>query len=51
LTAGRHVEDLGLTKRHTITNKVEVNLDVLRPLMLNWVGGHVHGAVVRVGGW
>jgi hypothetical protein len=31
------MEHLGLTERHAISNKVEINLDVFRPLMLDWV--------------
>lgn len=30
-----------LTERHLLTNKMDVNLDVLRATMLNRVGGHV----------
>jgi hypothetical protein len=32
-----------LAKRDAVSNKMKINLHVLRPLMLNWVGRHVHG--------
>jgi hypothetical protein len=35
--------DLGLAERHTITHEVQVNLHMLRSLVLNRVGGHIHG--------
>jgi hypothetical protein len=31
---------------HPVSNEVQVNLHMLRPLMLNRVGGEVHGADV-----
>jgi hypothetical protein len=34
------------TSRHPVTNEVQVNLHMLRPLMLNRVGGEVHSADV-----
>jgi hypothetical protein len=37
LTACWNMEHLGLTERHAISNEVEINLDVFRPLMLEWV--------------
>jgi hypothetical protein len=35
-----------ITDSHSVTNEVQVNLHMLRPLMLNRVGGEVHGADV-----
>jgi hypothetical protein len=31
----------GFTERNTVVNKMQVDLDVLCSLMLNWVGGHL----------
>jgi hypothetical protein len=31
------------TEGNSITNKVEINLDMLGPLVLNRIGGHIHG--------
>jgi hypothetical protein len=35
-----------ITDSHPVTNKMQFNLHMLRPLMLNRVGGEVHGANV-----
>jgi hypothetical protein len=35
-----------IANSHPVTNEVQVNLHMLRPLMLNLVGGEVHGADV-----
>jgi hypothetical protein len=35
-----------ITDSHPVTNKMQVNLHMLRPLMLNRVGGEVHDADV-----
>jgi hypothetical protein len=35
-----------ITDSHSVTNEMQVNLHMLRPLMLNWVGGEVHSADV-----
>jgi hypothetical protein len=35
-----------ITDSHPVTNEMQVNLHMLRPLMLNQVGGEVHGADV-----
>lgn len=32
----------GLTKSHPITDKMKINLDVFRPLMLHRVGREIH---------
>jgi hypothetical protein len=37
------VQDAGITDGHTLSHKVEVNLDILRALVLNGVGGEVDG--------
>jgi len=34
------------TKSNMFPNKMEINLDVFSPLMLDWVGRHVDGADV-----
>ena len=41
-----NMQDFGFTERHAITNKVEINLYMLGPLVLHRVGGHVHGTDV-----
>jgi hypothetical protein len=46
LGAGRHVKNLGLTEHHTITHEMQINLHVLRPLMLNWVRGKIHSTEI-----
>ena len=46
LGGGRHVEDPNIADGDLVTNEVEVNLHVLRPLVLNRVGGEVHRANV-----
>jgi hypothetical protein len=38
------MEDPNITDSNPVTNKVQVNLRMLRPLKLNWVGGEVHSA-------
>ena len=40
------MEDPNVANSHPVTNEVQVNLHMLRPLMLNRVGGEVHGADV-----
>jgi hypothetical protein len=40
------MENPNITNSHLVTNEMEVNLHMLRPLMLNRVGGEVHGADV-----
>jgi hypothetical protein len=40
------MENPNITNSHPVSNKVQVNLHMLRPLMLNRVGGEVHGADV-----
>ena len=38
-----------LAKRHTLMHKVDVELDVLRPVVMNWVDGQVdNGHIVAV---
>jgi hypothetical protein len=44
LGGGRNMENPNITNSHPVSNKVQVNLHMLRPLMLNRVGGEVHGA-------
>jgi hypothetical protein len=40
------VQDTDITDGHTFPHKVEVDLDMLRALVLNGVGGEVDGADV-----
>jgi hypothetical protein len=40
------VKGLDMTESNLIAHKVEINLNVLRALMLDWVAGHVDGADV-----
>ena len=40
------MKDPDLPHGHSVSHKVEVDLHMLGPLMLNWVGGEVHGADV-----
>jgi hypothetical protein len=40
------MKNVNVTTSNTFPHKVEVNLDVLGALMLNWVGGHVDCADV-----
>jgi hypothetical protein len=46
LGGGRYMENPNISNSHPVTNEVQVNLHMLRPLMLNRVGGEVHGADV-----
>jgi hypothetical protein len=40
------MENPNISNRHPVTNEVQVNLHMLRPLMLNRVGGEVQSADV-----
>jgi len=40
------MENVDITSNNSFADEVEVDLDVLGALMLNGVGGHVHGADV-----
>jgi hypothetical protein len=40
------MENPNISNSHPVTNEVQVNLHMLRPLMLNRVGEEVHGADV-----
>ena len=40
------MENTNIADSHPVTNEMQVNLHMLRPLMLNRVGGEVHGADV-----
>jgi hypothetical protein len=40
------MENPNISNSHPVMNEVQVNLHMLRPLMLNRVGGEVHGADV-----
>jgi hypothetical protein len=42
------MENPNIANSHSVSNEVQVNLHMLRPLMLNRVGGEVHGADVVV---
>jgi hypothetical protein len=44
----RHVQDTDMTDDHAFLHKVEVDLDMLRALVLNAVGGEVDGVDVVV---
>jgi hypothetical protein len=44
LGGGRYMENPNISNSHPVTNEVLVNLHMLRPLMLNRVGGEVHDA-------
>ena len=46
LGGGRNMEDPNISDSNQVTNKVQVDLHMLRPLMLNRVCGEVHGANV-----
>ena len=43
---GRDMEDPNIADSDPVTNKVQVDLHMLHPLMMNGVGGEVHGADV-----
>lgn len=40
------MEHPNFAKRHPLSNKVDVNLDVLGAAMLHWIGGHVDGGYI-----
>jgi hypothetical protein len=40
------MQDAEITNGNTLVDEVEVNLNMLRALMLNQVGGHVDGVLV-----
>jgi hypothetical protein len=40
------MENPNIANSHPVSNEVQVNLHMLRPLMLNRIGGEVHGADV-----
>lgn len=40
------MQDTDLTKRDLFADKVNVDLNVLRPPVLHWIGGHVYSADV-----
>jgi hypothetical protein len=42
LTRRWHMENVNLSKSHILSNKVDINLNVLRALMLNEIGRHVN---------
>jgi hypothetical protein len=42
------MENPNIPNNHPVTDEVQVNLHMLRPLMLNRVGGEVHDADVVV---
>jgi hypothetical protein len=46
LRGGKDMENLDVTDGNPATNEVQVDLHMLRPLMLNRVGGEVHYADV-----
>jgi hypothetical protein len=47
-----------MTEGDLLSNKMEIDLNVLRPLMLHWIAGEIYGInvvtiyrVARRGGW
>ena len=42
LLSGRHMENPHASKSHLLAHKVNVQLDVFSPAMMNGVGGEVH---------
>jgi hypothetical protein len=40
------VQDVYITNGHTFSHEVEIDLDMLGALVLNWVSGEVDGADV-----
>jgi len=46
LGGGRDMEDPNIADSDPVANEVQVDLHMLRPLMLDGVGGEVHGADV-----
>jgi hypothetical protein len=40
------VQDVYITNGHTFSHEVEIDLDMLGTLVLNWVSGEVDGADV-----
>jgi hypothetical protein len=46
LRCRRYMEDADLTDDNLLSNEMNINLHMLRALMLNGVGGEVHGADV-----
>jgi hypothetical protein len=41
LSRSRHMKNLNLPKRNTVSNKLKIDLDLLGELVLNGVCGHV----------
>ena len=48
LGGGRDMEDSNIADGDPVAHEVQVDLHMLRPLMLNGVGGEIHGADVVV---
>jgi hypothetical protein len=46
LGGGRYMKNPNITNSHSVSNEMQVNLHMLRPLMLNRVGGEVQGTDV-----
>jgi hypothetical protein len=46
LVSGGNMKNPDLSKRHLLANEVNVNLDLLRPSVVNRVGRHVDGTHV-----
>jgi len=46
LGGGRDMEDPNIADSDPVANEVQVDLHMLRPLILNGVGGDIHGADV-----
>jgi hypothetical protein len=42
------MKDLNLAKGDLLPNKMEINLNVLRALMLEWVGGEINNTNVVI---
>jgi hypothetical protein len=49
LRSSGNMKNPGLAECHTITDKMQVYLNMFSPLMIHWIGGHVHGGhIVKV---
>jgi hypothetical protein len=42
LRGGWSLQDADITNSRTLTNEMEINLNMLGTLMLNWIAGHVY---------
>ena len=42
------MKDTKITNSHMLLNQVEINLNMIGTLMLNWIGGHVDNTIVTI---